>query len=263
MLKRFFLIFFFAFTAFAASATGFRDAAQDSTADSLYKKILLIPYNPIMHLSDADQDISEYSQKNVDIVRGVFRNGLLANLSAALNYRCETRAMGTSTSKESQKELDMIYGSLNYQMDTVFPVSHPAADTSKSSSAGKVVKSIFAKNKVPNVKEIHDLKYMNIKLTHPELLAKLSEKYGADLLSFLNQFEIKTQYDDCLDLALKIYRRELKVHYSIFDVSGKQLYGDVVVVNFPSNTNDITEIMERNFPKISDYIVKTVPRRKQ
>ena len=103
---------------------------------------------------------------------------------------------------------------------------------------------------------------MNIKLSHPELLTKLSEKYGTDLFVFLNQFEMKTHYDDCLDLALKIYKRELKVHYSIFDATGKQLYGDVAVVYFPSNSNDIIEIMSRNFPKISDYIAKTVPKRK-
>jgi len=94
------------------------------------------------------------------------------------------------------------------------------------------------------------------------LLRMLSEKYGTDLFVFLNQFEIKTNYNDCLDLALKIYRRQFKVHYSIYDGNGKQLYGDVAVVDFPSNTNDTSEIIKENFQKIADAIVQHVPGKK-
>jgi hypothetical protein len=262
MLKKYFSTLCFLCLAVFASAQDVSPALKDSSVDTLsvrYKKIILVPYNPIMQLSDANHDIAEYSEKTVDMVRAIFRRGILQNLSEALNdYVCNTFPMGGDMSKETAKELDMIYGSLNYVMDTVYPVAHPQRDSTKSKTAGQAVKSLFTKSKGPKVKEVHDLKYMNIILTHPELLAKLAEKYNTDLFIFLNQFEIKTHYDDCLDLPLKIYRRELKVHYSIFDVTGKQLYGDVAVVNFPSNSNDISDIMVRNFPKISDYIVKTV-----
>jgi len=262
MLKKFFSFVFLLFAAEAAFAQDAGTTPKDSiAADTLsrYKKILLIPYNPMMHLSDADPDIAEYSERNVDVVRAIFRRGILQNLSGALNDEvCSTYPLGADISKESQKELDMIYGSLNYAMDTIYPIAHPQPDSVKSKSAGQAVKSLFAKNKTPKVKEVHDLKYMNIILTHPVILTKLAEKYNTDLFVFLNQFEIKTHYDDCLDLPLKIYRRELKVHYSVFDVSGKQLYGDVAVVNFPSNSNDINDIMMRNFPKISDLMVKTI-----
>ena len=86
----------------------------------------------------------------------------------------------------------------------------------------------------------------------------LKDKTGADVFVLLNQFEIITNYSDCLDLALKIYRRQLKAHYSVFDADGNQLYGDVAVVDFPSNANDVREIMARNFPTISEDISKKV-----
>ncbi len=78
------------------------------------------------------------------------------------------------------------------------------------------------------------------------------------ILFFLNELDIKTHFEDCLDLALKIYQRELKVHYSIFDRSGKQVYGDVAVVKFPSNSNDVDEIIKSNFPGLSDHIIESV-----
>ena len=86
----------------------------------------------------------------------------------------------------------------------------------------------------------------------------LKDKTGSDVFVLLNQFEIITNYNDCLDLALKIYRRQLKAHYSVFDADGNQLYGDVAVVDFPSNANDVREIMSRNFPKIAEAIAKNV-----
>jgi hypothetical protein len=95
---------------------------------------------------------------------------------------------------------------------------------------------------------------MNVKLSHPELLKMLSDKYGVDLFVFINQLEIKTNYNDCIDFQLKIYEREIKVHFSIFDKYGKQLAGDVAISLFPSNSNDIGEIMAGNFPSISSYI---------
>lgn len=238
------------------SAYAQRDSSgQKILPDTLYKKILLVPYNPIMHLSDADRDISEYNQENVKMIRTEFRNGLSKTVAERLAKNYQVVSLLANESTETAKELEIIDGSLNYEMDTVFPVSHPADTLQKH-------KSLFSKNRSSKLKEIHDLKYMNVKLSHPELLSVLSDKYGTDLFVFLNQFEIKTNYDDCLDLAMKIYRRQLKVHYSIFNVDGKQLYGDVVVVDFPSNTNDTREIMKGNFQKIAEYIFKTIPKKK-
>ncbi len=223
--------------------------------DTAYKKILLIPYNPMMHLSDADHDIAEYSEQNPQQIRAKFRHGLTNYVSADLMKVYQVQSMASNVLRDNEGELDMIYGSLNYKEDTVYPVAHPAKDTTQK-------KSLFAKKNSPKVAEIHDLKYMNIKLSHPELLQMLSEKYGTDLFVFLNQFDIVTNYSDCLDLAMKIYRRQLKVHYSVFDASGKQLYGDVAVVDFPSNSNDVNNIMEKNFPTLAEYIAKTIPKKK-
>ncbi len=220
--------------------------------DTAYKKILLIPYNSMMHLSDADHDIADYSQISNEQVRTRFRAGLTKYVNAKLIESYPTYSMQSNVLTDNERELDMIYGSLNYEMDTVFPVSHPAKDTLHK-------KSPFSKKQ--KVAEIHDLKYMNVKLSHPELLKMLSEKYGTDLFVFLNQFDIVTNYSDCLDLAMKIYRRQLKVHYSVFDASGKQVYGDVAVVDFPSNSNDVNDIMMRNFPKLSEYIAKSIPKK--
>jgi hypothetical protein len=229
-------------------------AEQHPLTANAYKKILLVPYNPMMHLSDADQHIAEYSELSTQQVRAKFRNGLTKQVSAELMKVYQVQSMTSNVLADNERELDMIYGSLNYREDTIYPVAHPVKDTLQK-------KTFFSKTHAKTT-EVKDLKYMNISLSHPEMLQMLSEKYGTDLFVFLNQFDIVTNYHDCLDLAMKVYTRQLKVHYSIFDASGKQLYGDVAIVDFPSNSNDVNEIVKNNFPALAEYIAKTIPKTK-
>ena len=51
------------------------------------------------------------------------------------------------------------------------------------------------------------------------------------------------------------------VHYSIFDDTGKQLAGGVASTYFPSNSNDIFDIMGSNFPDIADHVTNRLPLR--
>jgi hypothetical protein len=49
------------------------------------------------------------------------------------------------------------------------------------------------------------------------------------------------------------------IHFSVFDYTGKQLAGDVAIVNLPSNNNNLDLIIKEKFPVISDYIKGQLP----
>src|SRR5262245_7835400 len=93
----------------------------------LYSKILIIPSNPMMHLSDADDEISVYSEKNKEQIRAQFRDGLLQYVDESLLTAYRTYALKNSSRGDEVADLETIYGSLNYSMDTVYPVSHPSS----------------------------------------------------------------------------------------------------------------------------------------
>ena len=254
--KKFLLSLFFFIVTINVRAQIPGSETEAGNAFTGYKKILLIPYNPMMHLSDADQDIGEYSELSGEKIRAAFRLGLTSEVNAQLEKIYPTYSLLSNSLRDY--DLDLLYSSIYYRMDTVFSVSHPSNEDQLQKR-----KSIFSRNRNSKTKENHDFKFMNIALDRTAQLPKLGEKYGADLFVFLNQFEIITHYDDCLDLASKIYSRQLKVHYSVYDVQGKELYGDVAAVDFPSNSNDINEIIQTNFPKIAESIVKTIPKKKE
>ena len=83
---------------------------------------------------------------------------------------------------------------------------------------------------------------------------KMTLQYGSDHVISINQLEIKTNYNTCIDIANKIYRREVIVHYSIFDKQGREVSGNFAYSFFPSDSNRDTAIAERCFPEISTAI---------
>ena len=212
--------------------------------------VLIIPYMPAMHLSDADYDISDGSQMEMPILRSRLRKGLLKALNKQFAEVYNVRGFNNDFVNDDNRDLDLLYHTLLFEGDSVYPLKNPSRFAIKDTMPVKK----------GTVKRKPEVQYMNVGIYDAMLIPDLSKKYNANYIIFLNEIDIKTHFDDCLNLALKIYRRDLKVHYSIFDKTGKQIYGDVAVSHFGSNTNDVNEIISENFPAISDYILKSFDR---
>ena len=99
---------------------------------------------------------------------------------------------------------------------------------------------------------------MNSTVPDTAFYKSLLTKYHADYLLSINQFEIKTNYKSCIDIANRIYRRELMIHYSLLDANGKVVQGNFVTTYFPSNSNRDTEIAERVFPEIANMLKTSI-----
>jgi hypothetical protein len=215
--------------------------------DTLRKNILVIPYQPMMHLSDADHDIAEESEMDEAKIRAALRTGIVK----AINHRAEevfnVESSGESFVGFSSGDEDLVYHSIGYSQDSTYPARFPSKYKKQDSV-------LVNKTKKP----VAETKYINSVVMDQKLLRDLSTKSGADYFLILNELDIKTHTDDCLNLALKIYRRDIVLHYSVYNSAGKQVYGDVAVSYFPSNSNDVNEVMRKNFPVIADQVVKSL-----
>ncbi len=87
----------------------------------------------------------------------------------------------------------------------------------------------------------------------------MTDKYQADLFLFVNMMEVKTRYDQCIDLENKNYQREFSIHYTVYDKNGKLVVGNVITLLYPSKSNNINAIIEKNFAILPAEIVKTLP----
>lgn len=220
----------------------------DSSNITPSSSVLIIPYKPAMHLSDADTDLSQGSEMEMPKMRETFRRGMIKALNRDFAEVFDTRMQSNDFVRGDNRDLDLLYHSIYYESDSVYPLKYPKHFTVKDSLPKKKETSKAKK----------EVKYINAGLHDKMLISDLSKKYNSDYIIFLNEIDIETHFEDCLNLALKIYRRDLKVHYTIFDKNGKQVYGDVAISHFASNSNDVNEIIEKNFPAISNYILTSL-----
>jgi hypothetical protein len=222
-----------------------------AAVDSMQQNgILVIPYQPGMHLSDADQDIADYSEKNLEEVRRKFREGIVKDLHTHLLTVTSVSSLQNDHVGNEDNDEQYIYHATYLKQDTIWPVAHPQNDSSMMKR-----KISFTKNKKPRP---FDKLYMNVGFYDEGMLADLGRKYNVGMIVFLNELDIKTNAKDCIDLANKIYDRELKLHYSVFDVKRNQIYGDIAVVHMTSAGNDIDEILLKHVPGLTDYIMASL-----
>ncbi len=242
-----------------------------------YNKVLVIPFNPDLYFSDADHDLAKYNLKSVEEVRTKFRLGLDFNVNARVLSKYDTKSFMTDTSEDVQADLMSIYTGISYKYETpVTLISNGEEKTGNGLLASandriyenenkKIINyknyNSEAQGATSYIEPIESKKYMNAVVHNPEMLTYFSEKYGTDLFLFINQFEIKTKYEKCLDRAINNFTREILVHFTIFNAAGVQLYGDVVKVNFTVQTNDINSIIRNNFPLIGDYLSGNLPKK--
>jgi hypothetical protein len=241
-----------------------------SEADSLYKRILLVPYNPQMYISDSDYDIARVSKREMREMRERFRLGLDISLQAVFLTGYDSHSLLRDTTQAAQSEIQAIYDHSKY----AYAVPERVLQQLAEEDGQPFYKSVFKKKKpepaqpekglqAPEEKEDPRIKdsdrYLNIQITDAVLLPAMADKYGVDLFLFINQFEIQTDYNDCIDLQNKVYNRKIKVHYSMFNALGQQVGGDLVEALFPSNINEAEEIIGRSFPELSREMLKQVP----
>jgi hypothetical protein len=213
------------------------------------KTILFVPYQPMMHLSDADADIAENSKVNVQWVRVLLRNSLNEKLMLRFREKFYVRQlleMGTANEKD---DLNNFYDSESFYLSS--------RDTTKknpvnevASSSGNPYFGIFGKSSRPD----YASSYMNVSLSKPVLFKELSEEYEASYFVVLTQLEIKTHYNECIDIANRVFRREFLVHFSVFDAQGNQTGGTAVSYEADSNINSINKITASVFPELVEKI---------
>jgi hypothetical protein len=103
-------------------------------------------------------------------------------------------------------------------------------------------------------------KYFAVKIKDPNFFAIFNTKYHPDYYIFVSQFEVKTNYENCLDRARQNYERNFVTHFSIFDNMGNLVSGGRVKNQYESNNNRIEKILADNIPAIAEKIMDELPR---
>lgn len=227
------------------------------------KQVMIIPFDPYLYFSDADDEIAARSNMPRNKVREMFRRRMNALLNAE-GY--ETIHLVGGKSKDSISDLNKIYSSVtyNYQQSIVNPSSRyvpkKEVETAKNKSwVDKQKDKLAGKDDAKYELPTDNAKYFGVIIKNPDFYNYFHVKYDIDYYIFVNQFEVKTNYENCLDRAALNYERTFTTHFSIFDANGKQIAGNSFKTHYNSNSNYIYQIVSDNVPQIAERILSELP----
>ncbi len=243
-------------------------AAQDSghesqQPDSGLTRVLLIPYDPLYYLSDADREIIEQTDVEPSRIYRLFRDNIDYYIQRRVSswYPCISALNDADSIPSLEHALGLVYSTTGYRYDNPMPLPYKEErmDTTRRKKNPLLKNAHDSRIAAQYLPSEEDAKYMNAVIRKPEVLQELYETYGTNVFIFVNQFEIKTDYSSCFDIAKKIYRREVLVHFSVFNRHGKQTAGACVAAPFPSDSNNAYEIIRNCFPDLASYISMCTP----
>lgn len=260
-------------TGTATDAAQKEEIKQTSSDNYVYrfdpdrKQILVIPFDPYLYFSDCDDEIAAKSNMPRNKVRQMFRRRLNALLDKP-GYEMIYLVGGKS--RDSLSDLNKIYSSVSYQVQPALMSPYYQVNDNPKDNQNKKDKNWINKQKDKltknnnsdskyDVPEDHGA-YFGVKIKNPEeFFNYFNTKYSIDYYIFISQFEVKTNYEHCLDRSALNFERSFTTHYSIYNKDGKQISGNKFKTHYNSNTNYIYQIVSDNVPKIADRILGDIP----
>lgn len=209
-------------------------------------KIMLIPFENKMYLSEIDANINQESKLSAKQIKAVMRDGMNEQLYKKLKAKMNVVDMIDDTTK-TKKDLENIYQYLSYQYQKT-----PNQENYKAPSNEKEVKNID-KGQL-SVETVSDSRFMNAKLKNATLVPYLSNKYKTNLYLFINELDIKSISTVPGDFSSGSSRKII-VHYTIYTFDAKEINSGIAEVNMPSNVNNPNKIINSYFSLVADLIV--------
>lgn len=190
-----------------------------------------------------------------DKYRDYLKKSLDNKIAGQIEKLISTESLLSDTSKASLK---LTWDFYNHSALSYVNPYGKGKDEKKQNQVKSEKKVAGQHEAVAYTQSVESLKVMDNTIDDPNWLKGYSASFGSDLILSVNQFEIKTNYNSCMDIARQIYRREIHVHYTIMDANGKRLAGNVAVGTFPSNDNRVEDIAEKVFPQVAGEISQTL-----
>ena len=215
-----------------------RDAAAAASAN----KVLIIPFDEKLYLSEIDKKINETTNLSFEEIRNEFRKGIDFSLWAELKHHYNVYAL-LQDSAGNQEDMQFTYASIGWDYKQVGGGEEKEQATVQE---GQLAVPVDYKER-----------FMNAEISNEELLPYLTKKYGSKIFLFVNQLDIlkdPTSYDPVQDL----YFRKIRVHYTVMNEKGETITAGIASTQFNSNINHPQQIINSYFGIIAKQISEEI-----
>lgn len=226
------------------------------------KKVLLIPFDNKMYRSDADRDISAESRIGFEQIRSAFRQNLNKSLYQQALYNFSVQSL-LDHDPEIKKDLEYVYASIAYKYELLPPAQQEGKKEAKSfkellaSRKAETPAAGIQNGQIHTVPDNHE-RYMKTQISNPAVLSYLNEKYGSEILVFINELDIRIAPNTGQEAIMNNnYNRQAKAHYTVMDKNGAVLSSGAAFAEFSSRTNNINQISRMIMPQLSSEIIRS------
>jgi len=248
--------------------------AQNSTTgtnpviakDAKKQSVLIVPFETKMYISDIDRDLATKNELSYQDIKAKFRAGLDQNLFLTLKPYYNALSFYTLEPQEAMAELAYIYNSIGYKYEVM-----PKDDVVEEKNIGKKLLNKFKKKEkeeeyveagIRNGEVVSMVdnreKYMKTTLSNDNLINMLNKRYQAQYYVFINQLDIKRGASTMYSSSEDSYKREIKVHYTIFDDKGNEVSTGAIKKYCSTTQNDINKIIKTQFPLITQQLLSNL-----
>ncbi|MFW5852350.1 MAG: hypothetical protein ACOCWB_09005 [Bacteroidota bacterium] len=231
------------------------------------KSVMLVPFDSKLFNNQESEVMLEDSDMTYEQSIQFFTTSLDEYLTRAVKDTMRIHSLLRTYTTDAYSDIDIVH----QQSDYVLTERPQSISEKKDLSAFQNAKSRFKKRKklsphiappdgeIVSDKEDNNNKFLSVKFVDSQVFIDLIQNYNVDYVVFITQFEILGDYSDPYAVAQQSYFRTIRVHYAIFDKSGKFVYGDYETNLFSASHNNISEVCSQNFPEIARKIMRRVP----
>ncbi|MEI6487697.1 MAG: hypothetical protein WCP52_01975 [Bacteroidota bacterium] len=238
-LNRFLVLVLFILPHFSEAQEGTRN----TKTGELSGKVLLIPFEPKLYMSEIDMKINQQTKWNFEQIRENFRHQLDNQLKSKLQNISSVVSFYTDSSK-TWKDLMYMYKSTSLGFELVEKSSKPASPNQKQSGIINGQLQVEVNN---------DKKFMTARIDDKEMLTYFNNKYKTEYFVFINELDLKS-VPESYNLSTDSYLREATVHYTIIDKAGKTISSGLIPTSFSSKENNPKKISNTCFVPIASTI---------
>lgn len=228
---------------------------EKKTITTHQEKILLIPFENKMYMSEIDYYINKETKLSQKQIRHELRDGLNEQLYHAFKKRKYIPIDLMSDTNKYHKDLKFIYGNIGYDYLKIPDPNNYKPPVREKKEKGIQQGQIIAETDAEN-------KFMNTRVLSPAMIPYLYQKYKARYYVFINELDLKASSVNPTDYIPETAKRKIIVHYTIYSVDAQEIHSGIVETEASIKDNNPGKIIKNYFSilaeTIADRFVKQV-----
>jgi len=228
-------------------------------------KLIIVPFHPKSYMSEIDRDVAQGTDYTYQHTRGFFRKGLDNCLLIAAKPYNEFFSMHADDGRVNE-DLNFIYRVVGVN---IVPYEPPVLQSDRKLTkrlADYWVKlqtnvtpapepgTRIEQGQIVSVADTREL-ITKARIINTLVFDSLNPKYNGDYYLFVNELDMLNAAANQQELESDNYSRVIKVHYSVYDKAGNELFSLVKKRFFSSLKNDLPAILKEEYLPLGHEVI--------